>query len=140
MTPGVQFIWLDQDGHVVGDSPSILVDRSGVFTLEVVSPDGCRSTQHLEVQLGPTYQLPTVITPNGDGKNDQLVLEFCGELPIGPITLTVFNRWGQEVYFSSQYDHSWGGDANGLQLPDGQYYYIVVLEGFKVKQTLSILR
>lgn len=139
MTPDVEFVWLDQNGNLIGNIATIVVQQSGTFTLEVIAPDGCRSSQQLEVDLGPTYQLPTIITPNGDGKNDRLILEFCGGHPSEPISLTVFNRWGEEVYHSSHYDHGWEGLLNGLPLPAGQYYYIVEYEGYMIKEMLTIL-
>lgn len=69
--------------------------------------------------------IPNLITPNSDGKNDQF--EILG-LPSGS-ELTVFNRWGNRVYESNDYDNLWAaseiGDGvyyYGLKLPDGKEY------------------
>jgi hypothetical protein len=37
--------------------------------------------------------------------------------------LTIFNRWGQEVYSTANYQNDW----NGKGVHDGVYYYILVL-------------
>jgi len=59
-----------------------------------------------------------VITPNGDGAND--LFEIDG-LKFWPRTkLTIYNRWGQPVYKSEDYQNDWGTDAS-----EGTYFYLV---------------
>ncbi|RZA00453.1 MAG: DUF11 domain-containing protein [Sphingobacteriaceae bacterium] len=68
---------------------------------------------------------PNVITPNGDGKNDTWVIDGLELYPDN--YLTIFNRWGNEVYHSNGgYKNDWSG--NGLK--EGTYYYLL-----KVKDT-----
>lgn len=68
--------------------------------------------------------VPTLITPNMDGKNDYLILKR-GNIS-DQIELTIFDRRGAEVYENSNYDNSWNGvDYNGKQLPDDTYFYVV---------------
>jgi len=43
--------------------------------------------------------------------------------------LSVFNRWGNEVFQDLGYDNSWNGDYNGGMLPDGTYFYKLSIEG-----------
>jgi gliding motility-associated-like protein len=39
--------------------------------------------------------------------------------------ITIFNRYGMEVYSKSDYTNEWKGNANnGDELPDGTYYYV----------------
>ena len=42
--------------------------------------------------------------------------------------VVIVNRFGQELYNSSNYDNSWSGTNGGKQLPDGTYYYVVKLK------------
>lgn len=67
--------------------------------------------------------VPNVITPNGDGKND--VFKING-LELHPKnTLSIFNRWGNEVYRSNgPYKNNWNG--NGLN--EGTYYYLLKIK------------
>lgn len=61
--------------------------------------------------------LPTIFTPNGDGKNDTF---FIKDLEYYPgAQLSVFNRWGNEVYRSNDYKNEW----DGANLSEGTYYY-----------------
>ncbi|HEX8424745.1 gliding motility-associated C-terminal domain-containing protein [Hymenobacter sp.] len=64
-----------------------------------------------------------VVTPNGDGLNDQFIVKNV-ELYSGT-TLTVFNRWGKEIYKTSNYRNTFDG-ANS---PAGVYYYQLQLAG-----------
>lgn len=65
---------------------------------------------------------PNVITPNGDGKNDVFKIE--GIELYRENTLSIFNRWGNEVFRSAGgYRNNW--DGNGLS--EGTYYYVLKL-------------
>lgn len=77
--------------------------------------------------------IPNLMTPNNDGKNDQF--EILG-LP-GGSTLNVFNRWGNVVYQSNDYDNLWTGNS----ISDGVYYYDLLLpDGNKYKGWLQVLK
>ncbi|QJB32196.1 DUF11 domain-containing protein [Chitinophaga oryzae] len=82
--------------------------------------------------------IPNVITPNGDGKNDRFVVLGLGKYPGSG--LFIYNRWGNMVYQSKDYDNKW--DGNGLN--EGTYYYILKLrapEGERVyKGWIELLR
>ena len=68
--------------------------------------------------------IPTLITPNLDGKNDYFVIP--GIETLGKTGLTIFNRWGIRVYYNDNYTNNWDGkDENGNILTDDTYYYIV---------------
>lgn len=41
------------------------------------------------------------------------------------VELRIFNRWGNEVYFSAGYRNDWDGTYRGEPLPDGAYFYVV---------------
>lgn len=67
--------------------------------------------------------VPTLITPNMDGKNDYLILKKGTS---DQFDLIIFDRKGAQVYKNSNYDNSWNGvDYNGKELPDDTYFYIV---------------
>lgn len=74
---------------------------------------------------------PQGISPNGDGKNDKLVIP--GILRLQPNHLTILNRWGQAVYEVDNYKNEWGGESSASnsflasdgRLPDGTFYYVI---------------
>ena len=63
-----------------------------------------------------------IITPNRDGKNDVLVIDNIQLYPGN--TLTIFNRWGREVYKTTNYQNDWGQEAS---LAAGNYFYLLAL-------------
>jgi gliding motility-associated-like protein len=67
---------------------------------------------------------PRGISPNGDGKNDYLIIP--GILRYQPNHLMIYNRWGNIVFETNNYQNDWAGtDNKGVDLPDGTYYYIL---------------
>jgi gliding motility-associated-like protein len=70
-----------------------------------------------------------VFTPNGDEFNQYWVIPNAAQYP--DLEVTIFNRWGQQVFYSSPYGtdmhHTWDGTAqkSGKDLPIGTYYYII---------------
>jgi gliding motility-associated-like protein len=71
--------------------------------------------------------IPTLITPNMDGKNDYFLIR--GIETLGKTELVIFDRRGAQVYKNSNYDNSWNGvDYNGRPLPDDTYYFVLKSE------------
>jgi gliding motility-associated-like protein len=76
--------------------------------------------------------IPNVITPNSNGTNDVLNLDFwldeCLEY-----TMSIFNRWGNLVYEFSRYDTPFSGkDISDEDLSEGVYFYKLV-SGMEVR-------
>ena len=69
---------------------------------------------------------PNVITPNGDGLNDELFFEELANGQFPNAELLVFNRWGDEVYRAQNYQNDWRGTNNsGGELPHATYYFVL---------------
>jgi gliding motility-associated-like protein len=64
--------------------------------------------------------IPNVFSPNGDGINDILYLR--GE-KVKELTFSVYNRWGEEVYKSTDISQGWDGRYKGKECADGVYFY-----------------
>ena len=96
----------------------------GVGSIEVQLIDGCGnitySTLSVEVCELEFYN---VFTPgNSDGKND--TFEILGLQGYPGSKLAVYDRWGTQVYYNSNFQGGWRGinNQNG-DLPGGTYYY-----------------
>jgi gliding motility-associated-like protein len=70
---------------------------------------------------GDDIVIPNTITPDGDGKNDTWKIPGIDRYP-GSI-VDIYNRWGNQVYHSNNYDNSW----DGHDLNEGTYFYILRL-------------
>lgn len=101
--------------------PTTWVPGLVTATYVVQATDECPKTTSIPVfvESGCSLNIPNVITPNGDGKNDAWVI---GGLFGSKHKVTVFNRWGQVVFESNNYGNNW--QANGMA--DGTYFYEVL--------------
>jgi len=90
------------------------------FIYEISDQEGRKSQATVYIDVFPRkLEVPNVITPNGDGYND--VLMIIGREGYDRIDLTIFNRWGNEVFRSLDYKDDWAGSG----LNAGTYFYIV---------------
>ena len=105
-----------------------------------ISQESIVASEEPIVSEEPAVELtiPNIFTPNGDGFNDQFVIEnieYCSES-----RLTIRNSRGNVVYDKLNYQNDWTAD----DLPDGIYYYtftyILNEETQKVKGNIAIKR
>jgi gliding motility-associated-like protein len=107
------------------------------FSLEVITGAGCLAKDSALVTVLPALTIPNAFSPHlPDGINDVWVirnLEFFTESMV-----TVYDRYGQEVYKSKGYSKAWDGKINGMLVPVGVYYYIVDPKQNNVKYSGSL--
>ncbi len=83
--------------------------------------------------------IPTLITPNNDGRNDFFVLR--GLETLGRTGLTIFDRRGLMVYENHDYDNDWDGrDYNSNELPDDTYFYVIRSENGVSRSGYIVIR
>ncbi|KAI9549373.1 hypothetical protein GHT06_003739 [Daphnia sinensis] len=70
------------------------------------------------IQVEPFF-IPNVITPNGDGLNDQFEIKGLGKFVKNDIV--IWNRWGDHILTVEDYQNDWAADG----LKQGTYYYIL---------------
>ncbi|MEY4935968.1 MAG: hypothetical protein RIS64_2327 [Bacteroidota bacterium] len=85
--------------------------------------------------------VPNIITPNGDGLNDYLVIDEI-DPNNNQSELIIYNQWGDLVFKANPYKNDWGGQFKNQPLPDGTYYYIFTREagGTPVAGFVTIFR
>jgi gliding motility-associated-like protein len=98
---------------------------AGCFYLTAVDTNNNESGHLNEICVDncPFYELPNVFTPDGNNKND-LLIPFPYRF-VKDIDLHIYNRWGQEVFSTTDRDINWNGTVNntGKALPAGVYFY-----------------
>ncbi|NNL15068.1 MAG: T9SS type B sorting domain-containing protein [Flavobacteriaceae bacterium] len=79
-----------------------------------------------------------MVTPNNDDFNDYFTVEYIlnedrNEVCDIVTKVQIFNRWGNKVFETNNYDNNWSGVTNSTStttsgyLPTATYYYIVEL-------------
>lgn len=93
---------------------SLLIKDPGVYSVNVVNQCGSKS-DGIIIDFWK-IEVPNIITPNQDGKND--VFKVSG-IEKGTWSLVVRNRWGSEVYNNPLYQNTFSPEG----LSEGTYYY-----------------
>jgi gliding motility-associated-like protein len=83
--------------------------------------------------------IPTLITPDMNGKNDYFILR--GKETLERTELIIFDRRGVKVYENKNYDNEWNGvDYNGNPLPDDTYFFVLKSENGKSLSGYIVIR
>jgi gliding motility-associated-like protein len=101
-------------------------------TIEACNTNGLCSQQVFSIEVAGEVIVFNAVSPNGDGKNDFLVLQYIESIsPKNQVSF--YNRWGDEVFSISDYDNKTrvfaGLSSGGSKLPSGTYFYKVNLIG-----------
>ncbi|MBR9919949.1 MAG: gliding motility-associated C-terminal domain-containing protein [Bacteroidetes bacterium] len=67
-------------------------------------------------------QFPSAFSPNGDGLNDTFEpVSDCGFLEF---EVTIYSRWGDRIYHSTDSDQGWNGFLENKAVPEDTYVYV----------------
>lgn len=108
--------------YIVSNSTSI----AGCYFITAIDSFGNESEtgEALCIDNCPIYELPNVFTPGNDGKND-VFAPFPYKF-IESIDITIYNRWGNILFETTDPDINWNGveTRTGKLVPDGTYFYV----------------
>ncbi|WP_319478978.1 gliding motility-associated C-terminal domain-containing protein [uncultured Draconibacterium sp.] len=127
------------------DAPVYTYENSGTYMVRLVSKRlsetlTCADTAYMEdyIVVDTSFiAVPNVFTPNGDGVNDEFVVQFWS---MQNIEISIFNRWGKRVHYWKSGDVRGFGDTYTETVWDGRimggrfaspgvYYYDVTGRG-----------
>jgi gliding motility-associated-like protein len=143
---GANITWYADPGltHKIGEGNHFFTEQKlsgSVYVRQQLN--GCMSAAaKIDLAEGiSTYtkqQLPNVITPNGDDKNELFSLPDLAE---GDCTGTfhhvkIYNRWGKNVYTNEDKNFRWRAEG----LPNGIYFYLITFANHTYKGQVSVLR
>ena len=85
--------------------------------------DLANNESSVEVEVLPTVCLRIFnqISPNGDGINDELIINCIRNYKNNK--LEIFDRYGNKVFSTINYDNTWSGTGKNGDLPKGTYFY-----------------
>ena len=91
-------------------NPQITSPENTFYVLHVSDSLGCTASDTVQINMEGILYVPNTFTPNDDGVND--VFEIQGE-NINEFQLWIFNRWGEEVFYTNVMTDYWDGYYNG---------------------------
>jgi gliding motility-associated-like protein len=124
------YYWSFGNGDVSNDiNPYYHYNAIGDYEsqLVAVSPLGCKDTSIRSIKITEeiTFYAPSAFTPDNDGTNETFLV-FGNGISGEDFTLSVYNRWGEIIFSSSDYQEGWNGKINnsGTFVKPGTYSWI----------------
>ena len=122
--------WLNSVGDSIAGGATIELAPDITSNYKLIASNlACKDTTSLLLNIVECGETAEIITPGSDGKNDKWIALNPDEY-FEANTVTIFNRWGNEVYSTTNYKNDWSGTNNsGEDLPEGTYYYVITVKG-----------
>ena len=104
-------------------NPIAIINQDITYTLTLTTPEGCSGSDQILIRAfeGPEIYVPSGFTPNNDGKNDIL-----RAFPVGMKEFRyfrVFNRWGEMIFSTPDYNRGWDGTIRGAKQGTGAFIW-----------------
>ncbi len=135
----LSYSWTPAYGLNCTDCPSPIATpkNTTTFTVTVTDSNSCTATDTVMITTDPCdITLPNAFTPNGDGLND--LYRVYGHLDyFKDFSFSIYNRWGERVYYSENILGGWDGVYNGVDQELGTYFYMVLYTLYDEKHMLK---
>ncbi len=96
------------------------------MTLIVKNEFGCYDsiTKYIERRIDPIIYIPNTFTPDGDAHNNRWQYSLTG-LDLISFYMTVYNRWGEIVWETTDQKAAWDGFYKGKMVQAGTYSWVL---------------
>nr|WP_298923474.1 T9SS type B sorting domain-containing protein [uncultured Allomuricauda sp.] len=109
-----------------GTDNTFIINRTDTYPVTVIDQNGCEVTMEIFMEF-IDIETPNFFTPDGDGMNDTWLPDNLEAFP--NVLMIIFDRYGRELYRMGYGDAGWNGIYNNSELPTGDYWYIIKLQG-----------
>jgi len=125
--------WYPSDGLSCDNcfSPTIKPLGQTNYTITYTDKNGCfilTKDIFIDVEKKYSIDVPTAFSPNGDGINDVIYAKGWGVENL--VSFCIFNRYGEMVFETNDYNTGWDGTYKGKLQNVETYTYIVVAQGY----------
>jgi gliding motility-associated-like protein len=131
-------------GVAVVEGNMVHLTGVGPATITAIQPGddnwlAARDTVTFRVTVLRKASYNKIVTPNGDGINDKLIIEHVNAYPDNQIH--VFDKSGKPVYEKRAYSNDWDGRVRGKPLATGTYYFVFTSKGrIIIKGSFTVIR
>jgi len=120
--------------------PHTYADTGSYMIMLITSTQyGCIDTVYHSIYIGPdvAFYIPNTFSPNNDGINDTF---FPKGIFITAYEMTIFDRWGNLIFFSDDINSTWDGRANyGSEIAQSDVY-VYVIKGTDINRKKHIYK
>lgn len=123
-TNALYFQWFPTSGVSNANiaNPTLSPEVRTRYFVTARTEHGCVVTDSMDVLVKETeLDMPNAFAPNGTNNVFKPTKRGIAQLK----SFTIFNRWGNKVYSSTNIDEGWDGTYNGTNQPMGVYMYIL---------------
>lgn len=113
------YLWQDSSTDSVR-----IVNSTGYYEVTISNECGTASdgvAVTVDENCANQLFVPTAFTPNNDNKND--ILRARAFFPITNFYFQIYNRWGQQVFFTNDITIGWDGNFGGVKASSGTYVW-----------------
>lgn len=134
--PASSFIW----GVDSSTSQTLEVYSEGYYFFEIFNEFGCSVQDSIFAldECPPEVYVSTAFIP-GSGGDDARWRVFGTDFEL--FSVTVYNRWGEVIFYSEDKEFEWDGTYRGQEVQSGVYPYVLrykgTLEGYTDEKTLE---
>lgn len=142
--------WTAQDKIFCSECESITVSPEDdvIYTVMVEDANGCTIQDEVSITVRKDcveddFFIPNMISPNNDGANDEFYI--TSDIPTNLKHLRIYDRWGEQMFETSDWNTHWRGDYRGQAVNPGVYvYYLEAVcpngEPFKKVGNITVLK
>ncbi len=130
------YTWSPEIAITCDTCASVLLSpqASTTYTLTITDTANCfelTKTFLVDVYLKYSIDVPTAFTPNGDGVNDKIYVDGWGIKDLE--YFKIFNRFGEQVFSSTNLYEGWDGYYKGKLQPVDTYRYVAAVRSYDDK-------
>jgi hypothetical protein len=119
---------LDSNEYIVNHLYKVRNRKTFVLKVNAIGENSCKDSALLKIDVLPNVSkqeeiIPTVFTPNGDGKNDEYFVKIADPIAY---KMYVFDMRKNKIFYSENKDENWKGNC-GVE-PCGNGIYEVILK------------
>ena len=126
-----EYAWTPSTGLNATNTASVRATPQDTTIYKVVvTKKGCKEEKTIRINVDnvncgeQNIFVPNAFTPNNDGNND--ILKVRGRW-ISKLQFVVYNRWGQEMFTTTDLNNGWNGVFKGNEVaPDVYNYFLQV--------------
>ncbi|MFN5793930.1 MAG: gliding motility-associated C-terminal domain-containing protein, partial [Bacteroidota bacterium] len=130
----------DQLQNANSDTTSLTATVANTFVVTAKDQCGTEASDTVDVKIKLCeVEVPNIFTPNGDATNNKFVIKGISDFP--NTLVQIFDRWGNKVYETTNYNDEKAWDGEGSD--SGTYFYLVnfsVADKSSLKGTVQLLR